>query len=197
LRVATSSEYLLKTFSDHHQITLVSSDGTNRLTRIKVTSLVDVFQTLTPLPIVLTGNERFFSVGADLNEIRELGADAFAFARLGQTLMNAVAHFPAPVIAALGGYCMGGGLDLALACHARVSSPNAVFGHRGASLGIMTGWGGTQRLPRLIGKSAALQMFICAQTLNAAKALHLGLLNQVSDDPVALARSYAARCFAR
>jgi enoyl-CoA hydratase len=133
--VATSSEYLLKTFSDHHQITLVSNDGTNRLTRAKVVSLIDVFQSLTRLPVVLTGNERFFSVGADLNEIRELGADAFAFARIGQTLMNAVAHFPAPVIAAVGGYCMGGGLDLALACDARVSSPNAVFGHRGAWVG--------------------------------------------------------------
>lgn len=195
--MATSSEYLLKTFSDHHQITLVSNDGMNRLTRAKVNSLTEILQHLTPLPVVITGNDKFFSVGADLNEIRELSADAFAFAHLGQKLMNTLAQFPAPVIAAVSGFCMGGGLDLALACRVRVCSPNATFGHRGASLGIMTGWGGTQRLPRLIGKSAALQMFVCAQTLSAAEALQLGLVDQVSENPVALAGSYAARCFAR
>jgi len=98
-------------------------------------------------------------------------------------LMNSVANFPAPVFAAIYGYCMGGGLDLALACHRRIAAPNAVFGHRGAALGLITGWGGTQRLPRLIGKGRALQMFVAAEKLHAKEALCLGLIDAIADDP--------------
>jgi enoyl-CoA hydratase/carnithine racemase len=78
---------------------------------------------------------------------------------------------------------MGGGLDLALACGRRIASPNAMFGHRGASLGIMTGWGGTQRLPRLIGKGRALQMFLAAERIYAGHAHQIGLVDGVADDP--------------
>ena len=81
--------------------------------------------------------------------------------------MHAVASYPAPVIAAIEGHCMGGGLDLALACHRRIAATSAVFGHRGAALGLITGWGGTQRLPRLIGKGRALELFIAAEKLDA------------------------------
>jgi enoyl-CoA hydratase/carnithine racemase len=76
--------------------------------------------------------------------------------------MTAIEGFPAPVYAAISGYCMGGGLDLALACHHRIASPHAVFGHRGAALGLITGWGGTQRLPGLIGKGRALHLLVAA-----------------------------------
>ena len=79
---------------------------------------------------------------------------------------------------------MGGGLDLALACHRRVAAPNAVFGHRGAALGLITGWGGTQRLPRLIGRARALQIFITAEKIAASEALRIGLVDVVADDPV-------------
>ena len=89
--------------------------------------------------------------------------------------MLAIDHFPVPVIAAIRGYCMGGGMDLALACDYRIASPDAVFGHRGASLGLITGWGGTQRLPRLIGKARALQMFLLAEMVNAEEAKASGL----------------------
>jgi enoyl-CoA hydratase/carnithine racemase len=112
-------------------------------------------------------------------------ADAFAFARLGQQLMNVIAGYPAPVFAAVSGYCMGGGLDLALACHRRIAAPNTVFGHRGAALGLITGWGGAQRLARLIGKGRALQMFVAAETIDAQQALHIGLIDAIADDPVA------------
>jgi enoyl-CoA hydratase/carnithine racemase len=96
--------------------------------------------------LIITGNDKFFSAGADLNEISHLsGPQAFEFSRKGQALMTAIDRFPVPVIAAIRGYCMGGGMDLALACDYRIAAPNAVFGHRGASLGVMTGWGGTQR----------------------------------------------------
>ena len=99
--------------------------------------------------------------------------------------MNAIEHFSLPVCAAISGYCMGGGLDLALACHRRIASPRAVFGHRGAALGLITGWGGTQRLPRLVGKGRALQMFLAAEKIHAAEALRIGLVDAVAEDPVA------------
>ena len=79
---------------------------------------------------------------------------------------------------------MGGGLDLALACQRRIAGPHALFGHRGAALGLITGWGGTQRLPRLIGKSRALQMFLAAEKVHAPQALQIGLVDAIADDPV-------------
>lgn len=136
--------------------------------------------------LIITGNEKFFSVGADLNEISKLsGPAAFEFSRRGQELMLMVDRFPVPVIAAIRGYCMGGSMDLALACDYRIAAPNAVFGHRGASLGVITGWGGTQRLPRLVGKARALQMFLLAEMVSAQEALRIGLVNRIADDPVA------------
>jgi enoyl-CoA hydratase/carnithine racemase len=136
-------------------------------------------------PLVIAGNERFFSAGAELKEIAALdGPAAYNFSELGQGLMAAIAGFPAPVYAAISGYCMGGGLDLALACHHRIATPHAVFGHRGAALGLITGWGGTQRLPRLIGKGRALEMFVAAEKIRAVRALQIGLIDAISDDPV-------------
>ena len=79
---------------------------------------------------------------------------------------------------------MGGGLDLALACRRRIAAPHAVFGHRGAALGLITGWGGTQRLPRLVGKPQALAMFVTAEKVNAANAMRLGLIDAIAEDPV-------------
>ena len=169
-------------------IRLVSRDNTNRLTRACVLALTNEIEGLPPTPLVLAGNAHFFSAGADLHEIAALNAPAaYDFSRMGQRLMSAVAHRPAPVCAAIEGYCMGGGLDLALACRYRVASPHAIFGHRGAALGLITGWGGTQRLPRLIGKASALQMFLAAEKLHATKALRLGLIDAIAEDPVCAA----------
>ena len=98
--------------------------------------------------------------------------------------MAAIENFPAPVCAAISGYCLGGGLDLALACHWRIAAPNAIFGHRGAALGLITGWGGTQRLPRLIGKARALEMFVAAEKVGAAQALRMGLIDRIADAPI-------------
>lgn len=206
-RVAHAAEYLLTNLSGVHLLQLTSPDSTNKLTSAKVLALAQLVDELArqslaepspAQPIVLSGNARFFSAGADLREIRALqGPEALAFARSGQRLMRALAVYPAPVIAAIDGYCMGGGLDLALACDHRICSASAIFGHRGATLGILTGWGGTQRLPRLIGKARALQMFINAEKVSATEALALGLVDQISAHPVARAIAYAARCLAR
>jgi enoyl-CoA hydratase len=167
---------------------LTSPDGTNRLTRACVLALTAAINTLKQeaSPLIIAGNRQFFSVGADLNEIAALtGPEAYEFSLTGQTLMNAIASYPAPVFAAVEGHCMGGGLDLALACHRRIAAPHAVFGHRGAALGLMTGWGGTQRLPRLVGKSRALELFIAAEKISAARALAIGMVEAIADDPVA------------
>ncbi|MGH9523901.1 MAG: enoyl-CoA hydratase/isomerase family protein [Terriglobales bacterium] len=167
---------------------LDSPDGTNRLTRERVRALTSAIEGLPPRPLIITGNAHFFSAGADLAEIAALtGPAAYEFAHMGQTLMNAIDRFPATVVAAVSGYCMGGGLDLALACDLRIAHPHAIFGHRGAALGLITGWGGTQRLPRLIGRARALEMFICAEKLTAVRALDFGLVDQISDDPAAAA----------
>lgn len=148
-------------------------------------------------PLVITGNHKYFSVGADLNEIATLsGPDAYEFSKSGQMLMNLVAHFPALVTAAISGFCMGGGLDLALACHRRIAAPRATFGHRGAALGLVTGWGGTQRLPRLVGKARALQVFATADAITAVEALRIGLVDCIADDPVAEAVRRAEYTFA-
>jgi enoyl-CoA hydratase/carnithine racemase len=167
---------------------LQSDDGTNRLTQACVLSLTEAFRDLarSVQPVIVTGNNKFFSAGADLREIAALtGPDALGFSRMGQALMNTIENFPLPVYAAISGYCMGGGLDLALACHRRIASPNAVLAHRGAALGLITGWGGTQRLSRLVGKTSALEIFVAAEKLPGADALRYGLVDAAADDPVA------------
>jgi enoyl-CoA hydratase/carnithine racemase len=184
----SKSSFALEWNQDVRLLRLRSDDGTNRLTRECVLLLAREIARLADerRPMVITGNQKFFSAGADLQEIAQLdGPNAYAFSRLGQSLMAEIANFPAPVYAAISGYCMGGGLDLALACHWRVASPHTVFGHRGAALGLMTGWGGTQRLPRIVGKSRALEMFVAAEKVHAREALQIGLIDLVADDPVA------------
>ena len=187
--------YELEQQEDAAILRLASTDRTNRLTCARVTALTATIEELATEPpsrLVITGNTHFFSAGADLNEIAALnGPEAFRFAHMGQKLMGAVAEFPAPTMAAIHGYCMGGGLDLALACRYRIAGPHALFGHRGAALGLITGWGGTQRLPRLIGKGRALQMFLAAEKMHAARALQIGLVDIVSDDPIEAALSLA------
>jgi len=169
---------------------LTSPDGTNRLTRSCVLALTAALIKLKDAPnmrpLIIAGNNKFFSVGADLREIAALtGPEAYNFSTMGRALMNAIASYPALVTAAIEGHCMGGGLDLALACHRRIAAPSAIFGHRGTALGLITGWGGTQRLPRLIGKSRALELFITAEKIFAERALEIGLVDAITDDPVA------------
>jgi enoyl-CoA hydratase/carnithine racemase len=191
MAAAEATDFTIARDGDVFLFTLASRDGMNRLTSRLVQSLAEEIRhfgttpdDLPALPLILSGFTNF-SAGADLNEIAALTAPAaFEFARAGQRLMRSVATFPAVTFAAIEGYCMGGGLDLALACHRRVCAPNAIFGHRGAALGLMTGWGGTQRLPRLIGKGRAMQMFLAAEKLNAHQALAAGLVEAVVDDPV-------------
>jgi len=182
------TQFQISDCDGYRDLRLTSEDGTNRLTLELVHRLTDDLLDMQAdaKPLIIRGGETFFSAGADLLEIQKLYASsAFAFTKAGQRLMNAIAQFPAPVYAAIRGYCMGGGLDLALACHRRIAAPNAVFGHRGATLGLVTGWGGTQRLPRLVGKTCALAIFVAAEKLHAEKARSIGLVDAIAEDPVA------------
>ena len=132
--------------------------------------------------IIFTGTGDVFASGANIRELRALThAAAIEFARRGQRLFQKFADAPQLTIAAVNGYCMGGGLDLALACRLRYASPNAVFAHPGARLGIITGWGGTQRLPRLVGTARALEIFIKAKRMTSVEAFEIGLVNGIGN----------------
>lgn len=136
--------------------------------------------------LVFTGTGNVFASGADLREIAGVsGSDASReFALRGQRLMTRMTELGCRTVAAINGICFGGALDLALACDRRVGSPAAVFSHPGADLGIMTGWGGTQRLPRLTGEAKALEMFFTAKRMGAPEALSIGLIDSIADDPL-------------
>ena len=146
--------------------------------------LHDILEQLSDENVIFTGSSDVFASGADLREIAEVKGETAAreFALRGQSLMNKIANKNA--IAAVNGYCFGGALDLALSCKQRIASPNALFSHPGANLGIMTGWGGTQRLPRLVGAAAALEMFLTAKRVSAREALKIGLIDIISINPL-------------
>ena len=142
--------------------------------------------------IILTGTDDIFLSGANIRELTTLDAKtAKAFSDKGQALTNDIATNHATTIAAVNGYCMGGGLDFALACDIRIASTNAVFAHPGARLGIITGWGGTQRLPRIIGRTKAIELFATARRLSGAEALKAGLVTQVVDPVLDAAKTLA------
>lgn len=133
--------------------------------------------------VVFTGAGNSFASGADLREIAEISVEAAPdFARMGQRLMQTIAELPQTTIAAINGFCFGGALDLALSCDIRIASPAAIFAHPGTGLGIITGWGGTQRLPRLVGRTNALEMFFTASPIDAERAFRIGLVDLVADD---------------
>ena len=132
--------------------------------------------------IVITGSEDVFLSGADIRELATLDAEgARVFSQKGQALTQTIADLKAPTIAAINGYCMGGGLDFALACDVRIASKTAVFAHPGSRLGIITGWGGTQRLPRLIGRTKAIELFSTARRITSEEALKTGLITKIAD----------------
>lgn len=134
--------------------------------------------------LIFTGSEDVFASGANIRELAQLDSvAALEFSELGQRVMQTIADAPQLTIAAINGYCMGGALDLALACDIRVAASTAVFAHPGAKLGIITGWGGTQRLPPIIGRTRALDLFATARRITSNEALQIGLVTRV-EDPV-------------
>jgi enoyl-CoA hydratase/carnithine racemase len=139
--------------------------------------------------IVVTGSARAFSAGADVGELAGLGGPhaVRGWVDRGQRLMDRIAASTRPVVAAIEGYCLGGGLELALAAHLRVAGDRAQLGAPEVKLGILPGFGGTQRLPRLIGAGPALELLLTGEPVGAERALALGLVNRVAPAGQALA----------
>src|SRR4029077_1390378 len=130
---------------------------------------------------ILTGaGSKAFAAGADIAELAVQGPlDARTRARRGQAVLRRLETCGKPVVAAVNGVALGGGCELAMACHLRISSYNAKFGQPEVKLGIAPGYGGTQRLPRLVGKGRALQLILTAEIIDAHEAYRIGLVNQV------------------
>lgn len=131
--------------------------------------------------VILTGAGRAFVAGADIAEIA--ANDVAGLERLsahGQAIFTRIERLPKPVIAAVNGFALGGGCELALACHIRVASEHAKFGLPEVKLGLIPGYGGTQRLPRLIGKGRALRMILSGEQIDAVEAYRLGVVDEVA-----------------
>lgn len=147
--------------------------------------------------VIVTGaGDKAFVAGADIGEMKDLDADgARHFAAAGQRVFSKLANLPQPVIAAVGGYALGGGCELALACDIRIASETARFGQPEVGLGITPGFGGTQRLARLIGSGQAKWLVFSGQMITAAEALALGLVERVvaPDQLMATARELAEK----
>jgi enoyl-CoA hydratase len=131
--------------------------------------------------VIITGNGMAFVAGADINEIAALGDpdSARALVREGQQVLSKLENLKKPVIAAINGVALGGGLELALACHIRIASDRAKLGLVEINLGIMPGFGGTARLPRVVGWAKATEMILTADTITAQEAYRIGLVNKV------------------
>lgn len=131
--------------------------------------------------VILTGSgEKAFVAGADINELAQMTPiTGKATAESGQRVFRAIERFPKPVIAAINGFALGGGCELALACHMRIASEKAQMGLPEVSLGIIPGYGGTQRMARLLGKGKALELILTGDRVSAAEAERIGLVNKV------------------
>jgi len=136
--------------------------------------------------VITGGGTNAFIAGADIPEIQALldePEDGYAVARQfikgGQSLFLKIERATKPVIAAINGYCLGGGLELAMACHMRICSDRARLGQPEVNLGIIPGWGGTQRLPRIVGKGKAIEMILTGDMITAQEAYRVGLVNRV------------------
>jgi enoyl-CoA hydratase len=137
--------------------------------------------------VIVTGaGEKAFVAGADIAELARMGPiDGVHVSRAGQDVFRTVERLPKPVIAAVNGFALGGGLELAMACHIRIASTRAKFGLPEVKLGIIPGYGGTARLPRLVGRGRALELILTGEMIDAAEAFRIGLVNRV-EEPAAL-----------
>jgi enoyl-CoA hydratase len=142
--------------------------------------------------VLLTGAGRAFVAGADISELADQSAiEGKARAERGQRVFRRFETSPKPTLAAVNGFALGGGCELAMACHMRIASESAKFGQPEVKLGIVPGYGGSQRLPRLVGKGRALQLLLTGEMIDAAEAYRIGLVNRVvpSADLLATARA--------
>ena len=169
------------------QVTINRPNKLNALNSATIHELSDAFEDLEDDEdvnvIVLTGSgDKAFVAGADISEFAHFSVDeGGGLARKGQEMLfNLIENLSTPVIAAINGFALGGGLELAMACHFRIASDNAKMGLPEVSLGVIPGYGGTQRLPQLVGKGKAMEMIMTATMIPADEALNCGLVNHVT-----------------
>jgi enoyl-CoA hydratase/carnithine racemase len=180
-------------------IAVLTFNRPTQLNRLTQTMMAELAQLIAQLHqhadlcvLVVTGAGGVFSAGADLNEVAALDATtAYDFSRRGQALLASLGEAAPVTIAAVDGYCLGGGLDIALSCDLRYATPRSSFQHPGAQRGIITGWGGTQRLPRLVGVSEARRLLVTSERIDAQEAFRTGLVNRVCEDALKFACEFA------
>lgn len=167
-------------------LTINREKAMNALNRRTMTELHHFFYETAPeneaaRGIIITGaGEKAFIAGADIKEFLELDTEKGAeLSRFGQEVFYFIEHFPKPVIAAVNGFALGGGCELAMACHIRIAGEKARFGQPEVNLGIIPGYGGTQRLIQLVGKGKATELLMTGEMIDAAEAYRLGLVNYV------------------
>ena len=181
----TYQTLLLSTSDRVTTVTINRPDKLNALNALSKSELKEFFtnaRTNKEIDVViLTGSgEKAFVAGTDIGELLSLDAQSGkAFAEEGQEVFDLIQHLGKPVIAAVNGYALGGGCELALACHIRIASENAKFGQPEVNLGIIPGYGGTQRLARTIGVGKAMEMILTGNQIDAHEALRVGLINNV------------------
>jgi enoyl-CoA hydratase len=166
----------------------------NQATLAEIREAMDAARTDTDVGgVIITGaGDKAFAAGADIAEIASISVvQACAFTRYGQSVFDCIENLGKPVIAAVNGYALGGGCELALACTVRLATPSARFGQPEVKLGVIPGFGGTQRLPRLIGKGHALQMILTGDPIDALEAHRIGLVNEVVEPAQLMARAEA------
>jgi len=182
----------------HAVITLNRPAQLNRLTRAMMEELAEIVRRLREADdlrvLIVTGAGGVFSAGADLGEVAALDpATAVDFSRRGQAILASLGEVAPVIIAAIDGHCLGGGLDIAMSCDLRYATPRATFQHPGAKRGIITGWGGTQTLPRLVGVDVARRLLIAGERIDAEEALRIGLINKIREDALDYACQLAER----
>jgi enoyl-CoA hydratase len=176
-------------------VTLDRPKVLNALNLLSMTELervfLDIRQNHDIRAVLLTGaGEKAFVAGADIRELTTLSAlDGEQTALRGQRIFSLIENCGKPVIACINGFALGGGCELALACTLRIASSNARLGQPEVKIGIIPGYGGTQRLPRLIGKGAALKMILTGEPMSAAEALRVGLVDEVVEPDQLMARA--------
>ncbi|QQS30167.1 MAG: enoyl-CoA hydratase/isomerase family protein [Sphingobacteriales bacterium] len=178
----------LHTQTDETGILTITINREEKLNALNTTLLSELVQVLqnhrdsdTVKGVILTGaGSKAFAAGADISEFAGFNAkEGKEMVERGYRIFKTVEQYPKPIIAAVNGFALGGGCELAMACHLRVASPNAKFGQPEVNLGIIPGYGGTQRLIQLVGKGKALELLMTADIIAADEALRLGLVNYV------------------
>jgi len=185
-------------------VTVNRPEKLNALNRATMEELADAFTRARDdaaiRALIVTGaGEKAFVAGADIKELAVLSpVEARALALRGQAIFRVIETLPKPTVAAVNGFALGGGLELAMSCAIRVASPNAKFGQPEVKLGMVPGYGGTQRLPRLVGRGRAIDMLITGEPIDAAEAYRIGLVNYVAplEELLPFCRAWAQKVMA-